>query len=44
MDLVTNGIVITDPIKFAQQKKELLKINSDMAVTTTTENTTDRVF
>jgi len=32
MDLVTNGVVITDAIKFVQQKKEeLSKVTSDVA-------------
>ena len=35
MDLVTNGVVITNAIKFVQQKKKELKA---------TENTTNRVF
>jgi len=39
MDLVTNGVVITDAIKFVQQKKEeLSKVINDTGVPKTNEN------
>jgi len=39
MDLVTTGVVITDAIKFVQQKKEeLSKVINDTGVPKTNEN------
>jgi hypothetical protein len=47
MDLVTNGVVITDAIKFVQQKKdELSKVNNNTVVPkiNENENTANKVF
>lgn len=49
MELVTNGVVITDAIKFVQQKKEeLSKINNETdkvdPKSNDNENTTNKVF
>lgn len=47
MDLVTNGVVITDAIKFVQHKKEeLSKINAenDNYIKDSNNNTRNKIF
>ncbi len=47
MDLVTNGVVITDAIKFVQQKKEeLAKVNAenDNDIKDSNNNTRNKIF